>query len=227
MTTILLAIAVAVGAISVRAPQAATPDISGTWELSVTTSRGVESATLTLKKSGDKFSGGVARGTAPATPAEATIKDKIVTLVVTAETQNGQQTFTLTGELAGDTMSGAADFGGRGNGTWTAKRAAAPSKVDVSGTWTLEVDTGQGTGTPTFTFKQEGDKLSGQYKGLFGEAPVTGTITGSAIVFSVDVAVEGNKSRVTYSGTVEKDTMKGTVKLGDLAEGTFKGTRKR
>jgi hypothetical protein len=31
---------------------------------------------------------------------------------------------------------------------------------------------------------------------------------------------------VTYSGTVEKDTMKGTVKLGDLGEGTFKGTRK-
>jgi hypothetical protein len=65
-------------------------------------------------------------------------------------------------------------------------------------------------------------------RGLFGEAPVTGTMNGSAIVFSVDVTVEGTaRVTVTYSGTVEKDTMKGTVKFGDLGEGTFKGTRKR
>jgi hypothetical protein len=56
---------------------------------------------------------------------------------------------------------------------------------------------------------------------------VTGTITGNAIAFSVDVTAEGNTIRVTYTGTVEKDTMKGTVKFGDLGEGAFKGTRKR
>ena len=56
---------------------------------------------------------------------------------------------------------------------------------------------------------------------------MTGTLDGSAIVFSVDVTAEGNTVRVTYSGTVEKDTMKGTVKFGEMAEGTFKGTRKR
>jgi hypothetical protein len=55
---------------------------------------------------------------------------------------------------------------------------------------------------------------------------VTGTLNGTAIAFSVDVTAEGNTVRVTYSGTVEKDTMKGTVKFGDLGEGTFKGTRK-
>jgi hypothetical protein len=96
----------------------------------------------------------------------------------------------------------------------------------VSGSWSIQVDTGQGTGTPSFTFKQDGEKLSGQYKGLFGEAPVTGTIKGNAIEFWVDVTVEGASARVTYSGTVEKDTMTGKVRLGDLGEGTFKGTRK-
>ncbi len=122
-------------------------------------------------------------------------------------------------------MSGTADLGARGTGVpWSARRAAAA--VDVAGTWAVEVDTGQGTGNPSFTFKQEGEKLSGQYRGLFGEAPVTGTIKGSAIEFWVDITVEGTKARVTYSGTVEKDTMKGIVKLGDLGEGTFKGTRK-
>ena len=32
---------------------------------------------------------------------------------------------------------------------------------------------------------------------------------------------------VTYTGTVEKDTMKGKVTLGDAAEGTFTGKKKK
>ena len=226
MIALLMVLAVTAGLISPGAVQVASPDISGTWELSVTTSRGVETATLTLKKNGEKLSGSVARGTEQA-PAEATLKDKAVTIIITTQNQSGPVTTALKGEVAGDAMSGTGEFGARGSGSWTAKRAAAPAAVDVTGTWALEVETAQGTGTPSFTFKQEGDKLSGQYRGMFGEAPVTGSINGSVIAFSVEVTAEGNTVRVTYSGTVDKDTMKGTVKLGDLAEGTFKGTRKR
>lgn len=226
MNTLLVAIAVAVASLPAGVRQAASPDISGIWELSVTTSRGVETATLTLKKEGDKFSGSVVGSTGQA-PVEGTVKDKAVTLVISTQTQSGPAKFTLTGEVAGDTMSGTGGFGARGSGTWSARRTPASSSADVTGTWALEVQTGQGTGTPTFTFKQEGGKLTGQYRGLFGEAPVTGAIKGSAIEFSVDATVEGNTVRVTYSGTVENDAMKGTVKFGDLAEGTFKGTRKR
>lgn len=227
MITFLIAVAFVVAVVQPESPQAPGADISGVWELSVTTSRGLETATLTLKKNDDKYSGNVARGGTEQAAAEATIKGKAVTILVTAQTQSGPATFALTGEVAGETMSGTGDYGARGSGPWSAKRPAAPAAVDVSGTWAIEVETGQGTGTPSFTFKQEGEKLSGQYRGLFGEAPVTGTIKGDAIVFSIDTTFEGNTVRVTYSGTVEKDTMKGTVKFGDLAEGTFKGTRKR
>jgi hypothetical protein len=226
MQTLLLALAIAVGSVWPGAAQAPAPDISGSWELTVTTSRGPEAATLTLTKAGEKYTGTAARGTDQAT-AEATVKDKAVTILITAQMQNGPATFTLTGTVAGDTMSGTGQFGARGEGSWTATRAAAPAAIDVSGTWSVEVDTGQGTGTPSFTFKQDGEKLSGQYTGLFGQAPVTGTLKGSAIEFWVDITVEGTSARVTYSGTVDKDSMKGTVKLGDLGEGTFKGTRKR
>src|SRR3970040_2217802 len=105
MIALLMAVAVTAALISPGAPQAATPDISGTWELSVTTSRGVEPATLTLKKNGEKFAGSVTRGTEQV-PAEATVKDKAVTIAITAQTQSGPATFTLTGEVAGDAMSG-------------------------------------------------------------------------------------------------------------------------
>ena len=60
--TILLLLALAAGSLSEGGQQAPPADISGTWELSVTTSRGPEVAMLTLKKSGDTFSGAATRG---------------------------------------------------------------------------------------------------------------------------------------------------------------------
>lgn len=224
MSFLLLVVFLTAGFMFPSAPQAAGADLTGTWELSVATTRGPDAATLTFKKDGDKYTGTATRGSEQAT-AVATLKGKAVTIVVTAQMQDGPATFTFTGEFSGDTMSGTAELGARGSGQpWSAKRTVAA--IDVSGTWSIEVDTGQGTGTPSFTFKQDGEKLAGQYKGLFGEAPVTGTIKGNAIEFWVDVTVEGTGVRVTYSGTVEKDTMTGKVRLGDFGEGTFKGTRK-
>ena len=98
---------------------------------------------------------------------------------------------------------------------------------DVAGTWLLTVETAQGSGTPSLTLKQDGEKLTGTYSSqVFGEQQVTGTIKGNAITFGFTATIEGTTLTVTYSGTVEKDTMKGTVSLGDLGEGTFTGKKK-
>jgi hypothetical protein len=106
-------------------------------------------------------------------------------------------------------------------------RLAQDKPQDVSGAWALTVQTDQGTGTPTVTFKQDGEKLTGNYSSqVFGEQKVTGTIKGNAITFSFTGTIEGNTFTVTYSGTVEKDTMKGKVTLGDLGEGAFTGKKK-
>lgn len=99
--------------------------------------------------------------------------------------------------------------------------------ADVAGTWALTVETGQGTGTPSVTLKQDGEKLTGTYSSqLFGEQQVTGSIKGNAITFTFTGTVEGTTFTVTYTGTVSNNTMKGKVTLGDAAEGTFSGTRK-
>jgi len=100
------------------------------------------------------------------------------------------------------------------------------SLVDVSGTWNLEVVTEQGTGTPSFTFTQDGESLTGLYKGLFGEAPVTGNIKGGAITFSIRVDVQGQEMTITYSGAVTGDSMKGTIKFGNMGDATFSGKKK-
>ena len=103
----------------------------------------------------------------------------------------------------------------------SAARGAAQAKVDVTGKWAFNVETSAGAGTPTFTFKQDGEKLTGHYTGTFGEADLTGTVKGADITFSFTVDAQGNSLKETYTGTVYKDTMKGKLVIEGFGEGTF------
>jgi hypothetical protein len=109
----------------------------------------------------------------------------------------------------------------------SAVRAQDASRIDVTGTWTFQVETSAGGGTPTVTFKQDGDKLTGHYSsGQLGEADFTGTVKGKDITFAFGTDVQGLHIDVTYAGTIEsKDAMKGTVHLGDVGNGTFTAKR--
>ena len=102
---------------------------------------------------------------------------------------------------------------------------AAQAKVDVTGKWAFNVETSAGAGTPTFTFKQDGEKLTGHYTGTFGEAELTGTMKGADIAFSFAVDAQGTAIKSTYTGTVDKDTMKGKLVIEGLGEGTFTAKR--
>jgi hypothetical protein len=100
-------------------------------------------------------------------------------------------------------------------------RGSAQAKVDVTGKWAFNVETSAGAGQPTFTFKQDGEKLTGHYTGTFGEADLTGTVKGADITFSFTVDAQGTSLKETYTGTVDKDTMKGKLTIEGLGEGTF------
>ena len=94
--------------------------------------------------------------------------------------------------------------------------------ADISGTWKFAVQTDAGSGTPTFVFKQDGEKLTGSYSGQLGEAKISGTVTGNKVDWSFEVSPGGDPIKVTYSGTLEGDTkMKGTAQLGTLGTGQF------
>jgi hypothetical protein len=107
--------------------------------------------------------------------------------------------------------------------------AAAQDKarIDVTGKWAFQVTTSAGGGTPTVTFKQSGDALTGHYSSTnLGEADLTGTVKGQEIAFKFVGNVQGNAVDVTYMGTIEsKDAMKGTLDIGGLAQGTFTAKR--
>src|SRR5438067_10365567 len=102
----------------------------------------------------------------------------------------------------------------------------AQAKMDVTGKWAFSVETGAGSGTPSMTFKQDGEKLTGKYNGQFGETDLTGTVKGSNIAFTFNVDAQGTPITFNYTGTVEsKDAMKGKVELVGLGDGTFTAKR--
>ena len=100
--------------------------------------------------------------------------------------------------------------------------AALCFAADITGKWTFNVVLDAGSGSPTFEFKQSGEKLTGTYHGQFGEAPLTGTVKGDKVEFTFG----GDLGTVTYSGTLESDTrMKGACDYGGQAKGTFTATK--
>jgi hypothetical protein len=97
--------------------------------------------------------------------------------------------------------------------------------ADVTGTWIMAVETGAGSGAPTFVLVQKGEALSGSYKGMLGEAQVTGTVKGDDVTIEYKVEGQGQTLAVKYSGKTDGKTMSGKVSLGQLGEGTFTGTK--
>jgi hypothetical protein len=96
------------------------------------------------------------------------------------------------------------------------------SAADLSGTWLVSVETPAGKGTPTFVLKQDGNKITGTYKGAFGESAVAGTVDGDK--FKLDYESSGNK--IVYDGKIEGNKISGTASFGQFGDGPFTGEKK-
>ena len=110
-----------------------------------------------------------------------------------------------------------------------AARAQSDAKPDITGKWTFNVVYDGGSGTPTVTFKQQGDSLTGRYASTtLGEHDFKGTLKDGKLTFAFDADVQGQQFMMKFAGTVDgADTMKGTVDLGGMATGTFTGKRQK
>src|SRR3982750_558467 len=88
--------------------------------------------------------------------------------------------------------------------------AFAASAADVSGNWTGSAEGPNGAITRTFTFKQDGAKLTGETNSEYtGKSTITdGKIEGDAISFSITANFQGEERKLTYKGKVAGDTIK-------------------
>jgi len=84
--------------------------------------------------------------------------------------------------------------------------------ADISGKWTAQVPGRDGqTREATFTFKVEGEKLTGTTSGRNGDVAITdGTVKGDAIAFTVVMNFQGNEVKMLYKGTVAGEEIKFT-----------------
>ena len=97
---------------------------------------------------------------------------------------------------------------------------------DISGKWIFDVATDAGSGSPTFVFKQAGEKLTGTYTGLFGTAELNGTVKRDDIEFSFEAGTADQKAKIVYKGKIESASkMKGSADLGGMGSGTWTGTK--
>ncbi len=93
--------------------------------------------------------------------------------------------------------------------------AMADDPANVGGTWEMTSQGRQGPMTSTLTIDQSGNKFKGTLKGRMGETPIEGTVDGNKIAFTVERETPNGKFTMNYTGTVDGDNIKGTVKMGE------------
>ena len=102
--------------------------------------------------------------------------------------------------------------------------AMAAFAGDINGTWETAIKLNYGGGNATFVLHQNGEKLTGTYKGALGQSDVAGTVKGNAAEWHFDHARLG---KIQFEGTVQDDKIEGRTQYGKYVHGTFIAQRKR
>ena len=100
---------------------------------------------------------------------------------------------------------------------------AEPAKV--AGEWNVVLELGSIAGRPTLEIKQEGEKITGTYRGRYGASPLEGAVKENQIGFTVTMNAEGQQTTGYFAGVVDGDKMSGTVEFEGAGEGTWSANR--
>jgi hypothetical protein len=95
-----------------------------------------------------------------------------------------------------------------------AQSAAAQNSGQIAGKWTLTVETPQGAQNVEMNLKVDGQKITGSVQGPQGEQELSGTAEGSTIKLTSTLDFGGNQFSISYSATIDNDTMKGSIGFG-------------
>jgi hypothetical protein len=98
--------------------------------------------------------------------------------------------------------------------------------ADVSGAWTMSLETPQGSMPASLTLKQDGDAVSGTYRGPRNEAPAAGTLKDNDLKLSVSINAGGQSVTLTIAAKVAGDKMDGTLDFAGQQTLKFSATKK-
>jgi hypothetical protein len=100
--------------------------------------------------------------------------------------------------------------------------------ADFNGTWSASIETQVGVQNYTFTFKVDGEKLTGKAKSAFAqtETDITeGVVKGDDISFVENLVYEGMPLKITYKGKISGDEIKFSRNVMDIADEPFVAKR--
>lgn len=98
--------------------------------------------------------------------------------------------------------------------------AGAALAADISGNWTGSFSMGDNQMTLNYTFKQDGEKLTGSVTGPQG-APLPlndGKVQADKVTFSVTVESPNGTFKIQNEGTIKGDEITLKTKMGDFPE---------
>jgi hypothetical protein len=213
--------------LSVPGLASAQTNVAGDWDVTIQSPQGTNTVLVTLKQDGEKVSG-LFKGPQGELPFEGgTLTGNDLKFAFTVNVQGNSIIISLTGKVDGAAIAGKADFGGFGEGDWSAKRAtaataaapaapattAAPSPGTASSTsgaggkWDVTLMTPGGEFPATATLTDTAGKITGTFGSQMGEAAVTGSVEGNAIKMTMVAQTPQGEMTVVLTGDVDGDSI--------------------
>jgi hypothetical protein len=233
--------------LSIAAPALAQTNVTGDWDLTIQSPQGANTIRVTLKQDGEKLSG-VLKSRMGELPFEGgTMTGDDVKFSFTVPVQGMQLEITLNGKVEGSAIAGKAQFGGFGEGDWTAKRVeattaasdaapatpaapAAPATPAVSGGmsghWDVTVKTQMGDVPVTADIVDNDGKITGTITGPQGAVDVGGTRDGTTVKLEFTAKTPQGDIPITMTGDLNGDSISGKAEFGGMGQGEWTAKRK-
>jgi imidazolonepropionase-like amidohydrolase len=105
---------------------------------------------------------------------------------------------------------------------------ARPAAVNPVGAWDLNIQTPQGEIGVKVTITRDGDQLAGTMTSPMGTVTLKSvTISGNQLRATASIPAGGDNIEGTIVGTIEGDSIRGTMSLGAMGSFEFTGSRPR
>jgi hypothetical protein len=95
----------------------------------------------------------------------------------------------------------------------------------IAGIWDVQVDYLRGRGVQRFLLQQSGDKVRGAHQGEIYSGNIAGTVHADQVILRSALPVGGNEIPYNFTGTVQGNSMSGTVALGEYGHAQWSATK--
>src|SRR5262245_23663811 len=161
------------------APAFAQTSVAGDWDVTINSPQGASSSKVTFKQDANKLDGTI-KGVAGETAIAGTLDGDDMKVAFTINFQGMPFEIKLNGKVAGDSITGKADFGGFAEGDWTAKRSDAAAATPAAATPAASASTTTAPSESTMVGTGFGGKWDVTLKTPAGDFPANATLSEDA-----------------------------------------------